>query len=76
MTVTVYSTPGCQQCTATKRALESQGIPYDPVDLSKNDEALQFLKELGYQQAPVVVVSEDDHWYGFRPDRIAELVAA
>jgi hypothetical protein len=26
--------------------------------------------ELGYTEAPVVVVDEHDHWSGFRPDQI------
>jgi len=26
--------------------------------------------DLGYSQAPVVVVDEQDHWSGFQPDEI------
>lgn len=33
---------------------------------------LERLKALGYMQAPVVV-TEQDHWSGFRPDKIEEL---
>jgi glutaredoxin-like protein NrdH len=32
------------------------------------------VKELGYLQAPVVITDED-HWSGFRPDKISELAA-
>ena len=32
--LTVYTKPGCVQCTATYRALDEKGIPYDVVDLS------------------------------------------
>ena len=32
------------------------------------------IKGLGYQQAPVVVAGED-HWSGFRPDRIKAIAA-
>ena len=35
-------------------------------------EALERLKSLGYMQAPVVV-TDQDHWSGFRPDKIEEL---
>lgn len=72
MAVTVYTKPSCVQCTATYRALDSKGIEYDVLDLSEDDMALQTVKELGYLQAPVVV-TEDGHWSGFRPDKIAEL---
>ena len=33
------------------------------------------LRELGHTQAPVVL-TETDHWSGFRPDKISELAAA
>ena len=40
------------------------------MDLSESDAALEYVKELGYSQAPVVVVDDQDHWSGFRPDKI------
>jgi len=70
--ITVYSKPSCVQCTATYRALDKKGIEYTIFDVSTDENALQTVKELGYMQAPVVV-TEDDHWSGFRPDRIEEL---
>lgn len=73
--LTVYSKPSCVQCNATYRALDAKGIPYDIVDLSENDAALEYVKELGYAQAPVVVVDEHDHWAGFQPDEIARIAA-
>lgn len=71
-TVTVYSKPSCVQCTATYRALDSRGIEYTIIDLSEDAAALDAVKELGYLQAPVVV-TEDEHWSGFRPDKVSEL---
>jgi len=72
MTVTVYTKPACVQCNATYRALDSKGIEYEVLDLSVDEEALARVKELGYLQAPVVVTDES-HWSGFRPDKIDEL---
>jgi glutaredoxin-like protein NrdH len=69
----VYSKPNCVQCTATYRALDGQGTDYQVVDLTGSDAALEYVtQELGYSQAPVVVVDEHDHWSGFRPDKIAQ----
>lgn len=34
--------------------------------------AIEQVKSLGYVQAPVVITDED-HWSGFRPDKIDEL---
>lgn len=72
MTVTVYTKPACVQCTATTNALKSKGVEYTLVDLTKDPEAMARIQNLGYRQAPVVTVG-DDHWSGFRPDKIAGL---
>ena len=71
---TVYTTPGCQQCNATKRWMDQVGVKYRSVDLSLPENAgdAGAVKALGYLAAPVVVAG-DDHWGGFRPDKINEL---
>ncbi|MBE3638574.1 glutaredoxin-like protein NrdH [Mangrovicoccus algicola] len=74
MTVTVYSKPACVQCTATTRALDAKGIAYAVVDLTEDAAALERVTGLGYRQAPVVIAGED-HWSGFRPDRIGQLAS-
>lgn len=72
MTVRVYSKPDCVQCTSTYRVLDSKRVPYMVIDMSVDAEALELVKRLGYLQAPVVVTDEK-HWSGFRPDLINEL---
>ncbi|WP_405375266.1 MULTISPECIES: glutaredoxin-like protein NrdH [unclassified Microbacterium] len=74
MAITVYTKPSCVQCNATYRALDSKGIEYNILDVSADADALEHVKSLGYLQAPVVVTDED-HWSGFRPDKIDELAA-
>lgn len=32
------------------------------------------VEDLGYSEAPVVVVSDEHHWSGFRPDQIDRLI--
>ncbi|MGP5257493.1 glutaredoxin-like protein NrdH [Glutamicibacter ardleyensis] len=71
--VTVYSKPLCVQCNATYRALDKAGITYSTVDITADDDALTYVKSLGYEQAPVVVAGVD-HWSGFRPDKINKIV--
>lgn len=72
MSITVYSKPACVQCNATMRALDKQGLSYEVIDLSQDAQALESVKALGYQQAPVVMAN-GDHWAGFRPDKIKAL---
>lgn len=73
--ITVYSKPNCVQCTMSRRVLDAKGLVYQLVDVTENDAALEYVKELGYLTAPVVVVSEHDHWGGFRPDQIDRVAA-
>lgn len=86
MNITVYTKPNCVQCVATYRALASHGFgdietgthEYEVRDLSTDSQGLEEVKQLGYLQAPVVVVRfggdrKPDHWSGFRPDKIEEI---
>ncbi|WP_371152967.1 glutaredoxin-like protein NrdH [Buchananella felis] len=75
MSITVYSKPRCVQCDATYRAFDKAGVDYTVVDLTQDAAALDMVRELGYSQAPVVMAG-DEHWAGFRPDRIKVAVAA
>ncbi|EOM76262.1 glutaredoxin-like protein NrdH [Rhodococcus rhodnii] len=75
MSITVYTKPACVQCNATYKALDKAGIEYTSIDISQDDEARDYVMALGYLQAPVVVAG-DDHWSGFRPDRIKALTVA
>ncbi len=70
--VTVYTLPACVQCDSTKRLLTKNEIPYQEIDLSQNPDALAMVRELGYTAAPVVMAG-NDHWSGFRPDKLATL---
>ncbi len=75
MSVIVYSKPACVQCDATYKALDKAGVEYEVLDISADTEARDYVMSLGYLTAPVVVV-DGEHWSGFRPDRIKDLVAA
>ena len=74
MSVTVYTKPACVQCNATYRALDKNGVTYQTVDISQDADALERVRALGYMQAPVVI-TDTEHWSGFRPDKISELGA-
>lgn len=71
--IIVYSKPACIQCTATTREMDRKGISYSVVDLTKDEESFNKVRDLGYMQAPVVIAGEE-HWSGFRPDKIGALI--
>lgn len=75
MTIIVYSKPACVQCTATTRALDQKGVSYNIIDLSRDQDAFDTVRNMGYMQVPVVVAG-DEHWAGFRPDKIQALAMA
>ena len=78
-TVVVYTTgDACVQCRLTKQVMDAVGLVYEEVDLTmpSNANAREYVTDdLGYSSAPIVVVDDNDHWTGFRPDRIKQLGA-
>lgn len=71
--IIVYTKPACVQCTATFRALDKAGRPYTAIDITQDSQARDYVMSLGYLAAPVVYVSPDEHWSGFRPDRLSRV---
>ncbi|QKJ88314.1 NrdH-redoxin [Paramixta manurensis] len=72
MRIIIYTKNNCVQCNATKNALDKKGIDYQLINLDSEPAALETLKALGYRQVPVVMNGQD-HWSGFRPDKISAL---
>lgn len=77
--ITVYTKNNCQPCKFTKRKLEEKGINYHEVNVDSKPGAVEIIQALGFQQAPVVIVSDDhptlpgEKWSGLRIDKINEL---
>ena len=69
---TVYSKPACVQCKATYRRFDKDQVEYKVAD-ALDPENYEFIKELGHQQAPVIVARSKStgeivrHWSGFNP---------
>jgi glutaredoxin-like protein NrdH len=69
---TVYGKPGCVQCQYTTKLLDTEGVPYNYVDITVNEIAHQEVKNLGFLGVPVVV-TDSGSWAGFNPDRIRKI---
>ena len=74
MQISLYTTPNCPQCRMTKKMLDDAGVQYELIDLSKDAEAMEMVKELGHVAAPVVITNTK-HWSGFRHDQIIQAIA-
>lgn len=72
--VKVLSKPSCVQCTATHKYLKQNNVEFESIDMTEDDSALEYAKSLGYLSAPVVI-TDSDHWSGFRPDKLSLLVS-
>ena len=68
--VKVYTTIDCPQCMMTKKYMDALDIEYETIDVTNNDEARAYVKSLGFQSLPVVVVENGEAWFGFRPENI------
>jgi glutaredoxin-like protein NrdH len=71
--VTVYTKPSCVQCEATKRMMDKLKIEYSTVDISVDTDAFDMIVAKGFKSAPVVM-TDNDSWSGFNPDKISGLV--
>ena len=72
--ITLYTKDNCVQCSMTKRMMDRLGVDYETVDIVENPAELDRLIEMGYRAAPVVV-TDNDSWSGFQPDKITALAA-
>ncbi|WP_336279229.1 glutaredoxin-like protein NrdH [Bartonella sp. CB175] len=70
--IKIYSKPDCVQCTMTYKALNARKLTSEIIDITKDEKAYEYIQSLGYSRLPVVV-TESQHWAGFRPDKIKEL---
>jgi glutaredoxin-like protein NrdH len=79
MVVTVYSLPSsiCVRCRAVEISMRRKGIESVKVELDKDPKAMEYIRSLGYSEAPVIVVTKGDevveHWSGFSDDKITAL---
>ena len=71
--VTVYTKPSCVQCDATKRMMDKLNIEYSAVDITIDQQAFDLVISKGFKSAPVVI-TDNDAWSGFNPDKISGLV--
>lgn len=74
--VTVYSKNNCMQCKMTKRYLTEHNVDFQEINVSNQPEYVDYLKNLGYQSVPVVMLDDADPIVGFRPDELKELANA
>lgn len=73
MKIKLYVPAGvCMACTATKRRLDQRDLEYEVLQAADYPEEVDRLATLAGRNAPLVVTA-DQVWAGFRPDKIDQL---
>ena len=72
--ITVYGSASCVPCRNTKRYLDAWGLEYNYIDVTKDQEALDKITELGYSGIPVIMIDGYGHWQGFDLERLEQLI--
>jgi glutaredoxin 3 len=58
--VKVYSTPNCNLCEQTRKFLTEKGVDFEYIDVTRDRDGLQEMRELskGARSAPVISVGD------------------
>ena len=76
--VTIYTTPTCGYCRATKDFFTANSVPYQEIDVSTDQEkAKEMIAKSGQMGVPVIVVGEGDQEQivvGFDQAKLTELL--
>ena len=72
-TVKIFTTPACGFCRVVKAYLHSLEVEFEEVDLSRDQEAVQWLNErLGRLGVPITLFGEQDFVLGWQKETIDE----
>jgi len=70
MDIIVYSTPACSYCYQLKEFLRSQGIEFEEIDVSRNQEAARRIVEKTEQMGVPVTEIDGEFIVGFDLERL------
>jgi glutaredoxin 3 len=72
--VKIYSTPTCVYCKTLKGYFQKNGVDFEDIDISKDEQALQkMIKDSGQMGVPVVDI-DGEIILGFDKEKIDELL--
>lgn len=56
MSITIYGREGCEYCKKSQSLLDKKSYIYEYLDVTKDKEALSFVKGIGMKTVPVIVI--------------------
>lgn len=72
MTIELWTKPNCPACTRTQTILRDRGLEFRTRSLVEEPALVDEAKARGFSSAPIVI-TDDDAWAGFRPDKLIGL---
>lgn len=72
MNIEFWTKTNCPQCTATDRILKTRNVTITVRSFDTEPGLVDEAKARGFASAPVII-TDDDAWSGFRPDKLAGL---
>lgn len=70
MTIKIYSTPYCVYCKMAKDFFTKKGLPYEEIDVSGNEAALQEMVNKSHQLGVPVIEIDGNIFVGFNRTEI------
>lgn len=68
----LYTSPTCVFCPMIKKILDDEGVEYDEIDISEDNDALEEMKERSGQMGVPVTIIGEDVVVGFDKKKILE----
>lgn len=74
MEVKVYTAPGCPYCFALKEFLKEHNIDFTEIDVSQDENALNYIVEKTHQYGVPVVEIDNEIIIGFDKETISRIL--
>lgn len=70
--VTIYTKDDCSNCEKVKAFYDNNEVEYEPINVYHEEEALNYVKSLGFSSLPVVVIEGYEPFSGFNLQKLAQ----
>jgi flap endonuclease-1 len=52
--IKIYTTPNCSYCDKAKKFFANEGIEFEAVDITEDEDAMKLMREKGFMGVPVI----------------------
>lgn len=70
--IKIYSSPSCGKCRMLKSILVSEGVSFEEIDITKNEDALNELQDRDLLSLPVI--SKDGEFFSGDIEELKEMI--